>query len=94
MSLLDNKGRREVFENDLSVRNQSKGVSLAELAALRNPSPGGRFGPLADTVGQLGKPATVTIWEHDPKEPPLGYSVNDQEPCGTSAEIEASRRRK
>jgi hypothetical protein len=90
MLSLDEK--KQVLLQDQSLKDQTKGTTFSALSSL-DPKAGGRFAALADTiVGHLGKPATVTIWEHDGVEPPLGWSVETQEPNGTPAEIEASRR--
>jgi hypothetical protein len=93
MSMLDTKERREVFEQDRSLR---QGTTFSEIAS-SDLGVGGRFSPSKpvvigqDTLRYPSQPSGP--WRRDPvpTEPPLGFSVNDQEAVGTPSEIEASR---
>jgi hypothetical protein len=87
--MYDDKGitqreKREVLENDRKVRGTYHSVGHADVDTER----GGRYVVRLTTPTMPGWPS---LWANDPPEPPLGYSVNEQEPVGERHEIEASK---
>jgi hypothetical protein len=74
-----------VIENDRKVRGSSY-RDHAEASA--QDTFGGRYSTAVKVKTMPGRPS---LWANDPKEPPLGYSVNDQEPTGEKFEQEASK---
>jgi hypothetical protein len=91
------KQKREVMENDRLVRQRSTYFHHAQSIDLEM---GGRYSKLTptsvsgSTPGPIypGQPSTAPSNQMAmmPEEPPLGYSVNDQEPTGEKFEVAAS----
>jgi hypothetical protein len=93
--------KRETIENDRKVREAAKdearaGTYFAQARATLGQEVGGRYAAMARPV-ITGAGAYVvprlpesSPWSHDPcaPEPPLGYSVEDQEPVGEAHEIQ------
>jgi hypothetical protein len=79
--------KRAVLDND-------RRVAYADVVDLYNPQPGGRFAVSSKPVTEVPRQPAHSPWHHDPVglEPPLGYSVDEMEPVGTPAEVEASIR--
>jgi hypothetical protein len=72
-----------------------RGVAYSQVVDLYNPQPGGRFAIGAQQpLTEYPRQPAHSHWHHDPigLEPPLGYSVDQMEPVGTPAEVEASIR--
>ena len=73
-----------------------KGSSYSALSDLSDPPRGGRYkaskpGPgSADDGPKIGTPWNK-LWANDPVEPPLGWSVEEQEPTGEQHEVAASK---
>jgi hypothetical protein len=96
--------KRETLEND-KVREAAKDEArastyFAQARATLGQEVGGRYAAMARPV-ITGAGAYVvpklpesSPWSHDPcaPEPPLGYSVEDQEPVGEAHEIAGSKK--
>jgi hypothetical protein len=88
--------RRKVIENDRKVMSSY----LDHARASADDERGGKFGAAAPTRTVIGtapiaypqQPSTSPSNQMAmmPDEPPLGYSVNDQEPTGEAFEVAAS----
>jgi hypothetical protein len=79
----------------LEVLRNDQRVAYSHVVELYNPQPGGRFAIGAQQpVTQVPRQPPHSPWHHDPVglEPPLGYSIDQMEPVGTPAEVEASIR--
>jgi len=71
-----------------------KGSTYSALSDLFSPPRGGRYKiPEATSVDNGPKIGTGwnKLWTNDPPEPPLGWSVEEQEPTGEQHEIAASK---
>lgn len=97
MNPFSQKEKRAILENDRKVRESSSfhAHAIAELGDV-----GGRFASeirqsvTGSTPGsQYPRQPSGSPWARDecPPEPPLGYSVDEQEAVGERHEIEASR---
>jgi hypothetical protein len=88
--------RRKVMESDRLARRA--GTYFSQASAGMDDERGGRFAALnKPTVtgsggGWAPKQPPNSPWakDHCPPEPPLGWSVDDQEPVGEPHEIERS----
>jgi hypothetical protein len=90
--------RRRTLDNDRRVREQQQGATLSDFATAEAAEDRGRFTAheKSTVVGSTPNPATAypqgPAWSATelPDEPPLGVSVEDHEPTGTAAEVQAS----
>jgi hypothetical protein len=87
-----NRGQAEEPEN--MTNKDRKASTYSALSDLSDPPRGGRY--------KIDKPRSVddgptigtpwnSLWKNDPPEPPLGWSVEEQEPTGEQHEIAASK---
>ena len=69
-----------------------KATSYHDLSDLSDPPRGGRYKipSSTDDGPKIGTPWNK-LWANDPVEPPLGWSVEEQEPTGEQHEIAASK---
>ena len=89
--LISQREKREIMENDRLVREagERRGRTYAGHALDNEPEVGGRFKRVTETTVIGKSPITYPRlpsgpWSRDacPPEPPLGYSVEEQEPVG------------
>ena len=85
--------RRATLENDRRLRES--GSTYFDHASADADTPRGRYAIAereAAITGKAPPPITAPNWAPDlaGTEPPLGIDINFVEPCGTTAEIEAS----
>jgi hypothetical protein len=90
MKIETKRERRRVMENDRKDRSTYSGLS-----DLSEPPRGGRYKiPSSVDDGPSGLKIGIpwnNLWANDPPEPPLGWSVEEQEPTGEQHEIAASK---
>jgi hypothetical protein len=69
-----------------------KATSYHDLSDLSDPPRGGRYKipSSTDDGPKIGTPWNK-LWANDPPEPPLGWSVEEQEPTGEQHEVAASK---
>ena len=69
-----------------------KASTYSALSDLSDPPRGGRYKipSSTDDGPKIGTPWNK-LWANDPPEPPLGWSVEEQEPTGEQHEIAASK---
>ena len=69
-----------------------KASTYSALSDLSDPPRGGRYKipSSVDDGPKIGTPWNK-LWANDPPEPPLGWSVEEQEPTGEQHEIAASK---
>jgi hypothetical protein len=79
------------------LAGSTSATTFHQLASLGDQSLGSRFAAGGEVSGAQEETHYPRLpegspWSHDPVPPeaPLGFSVEDVEPCGTSAEIAAS----
>jgi hypothetical protein len=102
INMFDDKGisqkeKREVLANDRKVREATTYHSVAQASV--DDERGGRYATEGSKQTVVGSSPIAyprqpenSPWHHDPcpPEPPLGYSVDEQEPVGEVFEREAS----